>query len=343
MTLPKLGEGPPAAALLEMAAGYWVSQALYVVAKLGIADLLKEGPKSCEELARLTGADGRSLYRVMRGLASVGVFAESEGGRFALTPLAAPLQTAPPDSIRAMVIMLGEEAYRAWGDLLMSVKTGEPAFERVFQMGRFEYLAQNPEAGAVFNEAMTVFARRMHLSVVKAYDFSGFRTVVDVGGGHGGLLTLILRTHPKVRGLLFDSPSVVEGAKKRLETAGVAARCEAVAGDFFQTVPSGGGAYILSHVIHDWDDERSVAILRNCRQAMRKDGKLLLVEEVLPPGNASSFAKLLDLHMLVVTGGRERTEAEYAALFAAAGFRLTKVIPTDSGASVIEGVPAGAL
>lgn len=326
--------------LLELTSGYWVSQAIYAVAKLGIADLLKDGPKSCEELARLAGVHGRSLYRVMRGLASVGVFAEIDGGRFELTPLGVPLQSGVPDSMRAWAIMLGEEPYRAWGDLLYSVKTGAPAFERVFNMNRFQYLGQNPGAALVFNEAMIALAARMHAAVVIAYNFSGFGKIVDVGGGHGSLIIMILKANSKVRGVLFDTVVVIEGARRQIEAAGLGGRCEAVAGDFFESVPEGGDAYVLSHVIHDWDDDRSVAILRNCHRAMGKKGKLLLVEEVIPPGNGPSFGKLMDLHMLVVTGGRERTEAEYGALFASAGFRLANIIPTEAGASVIEGLRA---
>ena len=335
-----VNELSPAQILVQLTSGYWVSQAIYVVAKLGIADLLKEGSKSGEELAKATRTDAQSLSRVMRALTSVGVFIEIDGGRFGLTPLAGLLQTGVPDSMCAWAIMLGEESYRAWGELLYSVKTGEPAFDHVYKMRRFEYLGQHPEAADVFNTAMMALFGRVHSAVVKAYPFSGFTKVVDVGGGNGFLLTLILRANPHVTGVLFETPAVVQDAKKNIEAAGLAARCETVAGDFLESIREGGDAYLLAHVIQSFDDDRSITLLRNCRRAMEKDGKLLLVEPVISPGNAPSFAKLLDLHMLVVTGGRQRTEAEYRTLFGSAGLRLTNVILTESGESVIEGVRA---
>ena len=335
-----MNERSPAQNLLQLTSGYWVSQAIYVVAKLGIADLLKDGSKSCEELAKATGTHTQSLSRVMRALASVGVFIEIDAGRFGLTPLAGPLQTGVHDSMRAWAIMLGEESYRAWGELLYSVKTGEPAFDHVYEMRRFEYLGQHPEAADVFNTAMTALFGRVHAAVVKAYPFSGFTKVVDVGGGNGFLITLILKANPQVTGVLFETPAVIQDAKNHIEAAGLAARCDTVAGDFFESIPGGGDAHLLGHVIQSFDDDRSVTILRNCRRAMAKQGKLLLVEPVIAPGNVPSFAKLLDLHMLVVTGGRQRTEAEYRTLLGAAGLLLTNVLLTESEESVIEGVRA---
>jgi O-methyltransferase domain/Dimerisation domain len=331
---------PPGHALLQLTFGYWVSQAIYVVAKLGVADLLREGPKSGEELAMATGTHAPSLSRVMRALASIGVFAEVEGGRFRLTPLAEGLRTGVPDSVRALAIMLGEESYRAWSELLYSVKTGQPAFDRVYGVRRFEYFGEHPDAAEVFNEAMTALFGRVHTAVVKAYDFSGFDTIVDVGGGNGSLIILLLRANPRATGVLFETPAVVEDARRRIEAAGLAARCATVAGDIFESVPEGADAYVLAHVIQSFDDDRSVAILRTCHRAMAGRPKLLLVEPVISPGNEASFAKLLDLQMLVVTGGRQRTEAEYRALLGSAGFRPTGVIPTESGESVVEAVPA---
>ena len=335
-----VNERSPAQTLLQLTSGYWVSQAIYVVAKLGIADLLKDGAKTCADLAKVTGTDAQSLSRVMRALASVGVCTEMDGGRFGLTPLAGPLQTGVPDSMRAWAIMLGEESYRAWGELLYSVKTGEPAFDHVYHMRRFEYLGQHPDAADVFNTAMTALFGRVHAAVVKAYPFSGFTKVVDVGGGNGFLLTLILKANPHVTGVLFETPTVIQDARRYIEAAGLTARCDTVAGDFFVAIPEGGDAHLLAHVIQSFDDDRSVTILRHCRRAMAPHGKLLLVEPVISPGNAPSFAKLLDLHMLVVTGGRQRTEAEYRTLLGSAGLRLTNVIPTESGESIIEGVRA---
>jgi hypothetical protein len=333
------GAVPPPATLLQMMTGYWVSQALYVAAKLGVADLLADGPRPVEELAAATQTDARSLRRVLRALASVGVFTEASPGAVALTPLAALLRTGTPDSMRALAIMYAEEQYRAWGDILHSVQTGETAFEQQFGASYFAYLAQHPAADRVFNEAMTGWTMQLVGAVVDAYDFSPFKTVVDVGGSYGTLLAAILRSNPAARGILFDQPHVVAAAGEQLGVAGVAERCTTVGGDFFVEVPAGGDAYLLAQILHDWDDERSVAILRQCRRAMPAHGKLLVIELVLPPGEEPFFGKWLDLHMLVLLGARERTAAEYEALFQAAGFELARVVATPAGPSVVEAVP----
>jgi len=330
---------PPSATLLQMMTGYWVSQALYVAAKLGVADLLADGPRPVEELAAATQTYTSSLRRVLRALASVRVFTEARPGIFALTPLAALLRTGTPDSMRALAIMYAEEQYRAWGDILHSVQTGETAFERQFGTSYFTYLAQHPEADRVFNEAMTGWTTQLVGAVVDAYDFSPFKTVVDVGGSYGTLLATILRSHPAARGILFDQPHVVAAAGEQLAGAGVAERCTTVGGDFFVEVPAGGDAYVLAQILHDWDDERSVAILQQCRRVMPAHGKLLVIELVLPPGEEPFFGKWLDLHMLVLLGARERTATEYEALFRAAGFVLARVVPTAAGASIVEAVP----
>ena len=322
-----------------MMTGYWVSQALYVAAKLGIADLLADGPVDCEDLATATDTHAPSLQRVLRALAGVGVFTEVSPGSFALTPLAELLRTETPGSMRALAIMYAEEQYRAWGELLHSVRTGEMAFDYQFGMGYFEYLAQHPEADRVFNEAMTGWTHQLASAVVDVYDFSPFKTVVDVGGGYGALLAAILRSNPGTRGILFEQPHVVASAKEQLAPTGVADRCTLVGGDFFVAVPAGGDAYVLSQILHDWDDEHCVAILGQCRRAMADHGNLLVVELVLPPGNEPSLGKWLDLHMLVLLGGRERTAAEYDTLFRAAGFNLARVVPTPPGPSVVEAVP----
>ncbi len=331
---------PPSVALLQMVTGYWVSQTIYVAAKLRIADLLKDGPKSCDELAKATETHARSLYRLLRALASMGVFVEVADHRFGLTPLAEYLQTEVPGSMRALAIMHGEEHYLAWGSVLHSVKTSETAFDHVFGMGFFQYLTQNPEVAAIFDDAMTGYTAQVSTAVVAAYDFSQFGTIVDVGGGYGTLITAILKANPTMKGVLFDLPHVAEDAKKRIEVAGLTGRCEVVAGDFFASVPSSGDAYLLKWIIHDWDEERAVAILNNCYRAMTENSKLLLVEAVIPHGNTPFFHKFMDLTMLVIAGGRERTEAEYRALLEAAGFRLTQIIPTPSEMSVIEAVRA---
>jgi hypothetical protein len=337
--LQNLKSTTPPEELLQMITSYWVSQAIYVAAKLGIADLLKDGPKSSHELAKSTGTHARSLYRVMRALASVGVFAEIDDGRFELTSLAAYLQTDVPGSVHAIAIMFGEEwHWQPWFNVLHTLKTGNTAFEHVHGMKLFEYLTQYAEAAQTFNEAMTSTTATFNATITIDYDFSSIGKIVEVGGGHGNLIASILKAYPTMQGIIFDLPSVVMGAKHRIEAEGLVERCEIVGGDFFESVPSGGDAYILKNIIHDWDDIHAVAILKNCYQAMVENGKLLLVEAVIPPKNKPSLGKFLDLEMLVMSGGCERTEAEYRALFEVAGFQLTNIITTPSLLSVIEGV-----
>jgi hypothetical protein len=240
--------------------------------------------------------------------------------------------------MRSLARMYGSQQYRAWDDLLGTVRSGQPAFDRVFGASYFEFLANTPPADAVFNDAMTGWTTQVADTVVAAYDFGNVGTVVDVGGGHGLLLTTILRAHPEMHGVLLDLPHVIAGARPLLESAGLNGRCETVGQDFFACVPEGADAYILAQILHDWDDERCHSILVNCRQAMRPHAKILVVEQVLAPANEPSFGKWLDLHMLVLVTGRERTETEYAALFEKAGLELTRVIPTASGACIVEGV-----
>jgi O-methyltransferase domain/Dimerisation domain len=334
-------EAPPQAEMMQLIFGFMVSQALYVAAKLGVADLLKDGPKDFNELARATGSHAPSLYRVLRALSSVGVFTETDPGVFGLTPLAATLQTDAPDSMRAMSIFLGGQCnWQAWGDILHSVKTGESAFEHVFGMGFFQYVEQHAEESKVFNEAMTSNSVPFNQAVAAAYDFSPIAKLIDVGGGHGSLITTILKAYPGIQGILFDAPHVSEGARRRIEAEGVTERCTVMAGDFFESVPAGGDAYIMKHIIHDWDEARAIMILKNCRRAMHEDARLLIVEEVIPCGDEPSIGKFIDLEMLLMPGGRERTEAEYRTLFEAAGFKLTRITPTQSPLSVIEGRPA---
>jgi len=330
---------PPRSVLLQMITGFWISQAIYVAAKLGIADLLQGGPKSSDDLAQRVGASPKELYRLLRFLASVGVFAEDDNGRFTLTPLATALQTDVSGSLHAMAIMYGEEIYQAWGNVLHSVKTGETAFEHVYKSGHFSYLAEHPAAAAIFNQAMTAFTAQETSAILTAYDFASVDKVVDVGGGQGFFIAEILKANPLLQGILFELPQVIGGAKATIETAIVAERCEIIGGDFFESIPGGGDLYILKNIILNWDDEQSIALLKNCRHAMGTYGKLLVIEAVIPPRNEPSFSKLLDLHMLVVTGGHGRTEAEFQALFSAAGFRLTNIISTHSPTSLIKGVP----
>jgi hypothetical protein len=325
---------------MRLLTGYWIAQCVHVAAHLGLADLLRDGPQPVARLAEATGTHAPSLYRMLRGLASEGVFAEDAEGRFGLTPLAECLRSDRPDSQRALALMMGGEQYHCWGELLYCVRTGKSAFDKLFGRPLFTWLAAQPRAAQVFDEALVGVHGAETAAMLDAYDFSTFGTLVDIGGGNGSLLTAALQRHPRLRGLLFDRPDVVERARPRLEQAGVADRGTAVGGDFFQSVPPGGDAYLMRHIIHDWDDERSLTILKNVRQVVPAAGKLLLVEGVVPPGNGPSFTKLLDLNMLVIPGGKERTEAEYRELYAAAGFRLSRIVPTGSEVSVIEGVPA---
>jgi hypothetical protein len=330
---------PPAAQLMEMIFSPVPAQALSVAAQLGVADWLKDQAKSADELAPALGVKTRPLYRLLRALASVGVFAEDASGRFHLTPLAEALRSDAPDSVRDFAIYFGADWHRrVYGELGYSVQTGQPAFEKIYGKPFFDYLAENPGPARDFNNAMTSHSAADSAAVVNAYDFTGINKLVDVGGGHGALLAAILAKNPQMNGVLFDAPHVVVGANDILAAHGVIGRCETVGGDFFASVPAGGDAYIMMHIIHDWDDERALTILKNCHQAMTENGRLLVVEIVISEGNAPSLGKFLDLAMLVLVNSFERTAAEYSALFAQAGFKLTRIVPTASAHSVIEAV-----
>jgi hypothetical protein len=334
-------DGPsPQDQLSRLMSGFWHTQAIHVAARLGLADLLRDGPRTPADLADATGTDPRALYRLLRALASIAVFAEDEQHRFRLTPLAECLRGDVPGSMRSLAIMRGVWQYQAWGQLLYSVQTGRSAFEKIHSLPLFDYLPEHPEAGQLFDEAMTGVHGRETAAMLEAYDFSGITTLADVGGGNGSLLSAVLKQHPTMRGLLFDLPAVAGRARANLEGAGLAGRCRVEAGSFFDSVPAGADAYLLRHIIHDWDDEKSVAILQRCRQALGGAGKLLVVEGVVPPGNEPSVSKFFDLSMMVVPGGMERTEEEYRRLYESAGFRLTRIVPTRTWISVIEGVPA---
>ena len=277
----------------------------------------------------------------MRALGGLGIFRANEQHQYELTILGRCLVSGSPGALRARAILNGEEWYQAWGGLMDGVRTGKSPFESRFAKPFFEYLAGRANAAATFNEAMASSTEGAAAAVVKAYDFSRCRTIVDVGGGTGAFLSAILRATPQARGILFDQPSVAAAARQVLAHADVAGRCEVVGGDFLEAVPHGGDVYILSWIIHDWDDERSIAILANCRRAMARDSRLLLIEQVVPSGNEPSLSKLYDVHMLVLySGGRERTRDEYQDLLRAAGLRLTKILPTEVPRSVIEAVPA---
>jgi SAM-dependent methyltransferase len=325
--------------LFQMATGYWLSQAIYVAAKLGIADLLKDGPQSCFALAAATGSDGRSLFRLMRALAGVGVFSHVSGDCFALNRLATSLQADAPASLKAMVITIGEIHYQACGSLLYSVQTGSPAFDDVFGASLFDYLRQNADTAGAFHHGMTDLSSMLVYAVLTAYDFTGIASIVDIGGGEGKFLEKILELNPEMRGTVFDTASTLGKARQEPNHGAIGGRCSYVSGDFFDSVPEGADAYLLCGVIHDWDDGRAMKILGNCRRAMASNGRVLLVDMVVPENDASCFSKLLDLNMLVMTGGRERTTAEFRALLDAAGYRLTRIVPTMAPQSVIEASP----
>jgi O-methyltransferase domain/Dimerisation domain len=324
------------ATMQQLTNGYWATQIIYVAAKLGIADLLQDGPLDIRALSDATRTHAPSLYRLMRVLGSLGVFRENERGDYEATALGRCLLSESSGSVRARAILNGEDWYRGWGGLLHSVRTGETAFDQVYGMPFWQHMAGNPDVTAVFSEAMGSATESAGRAVAAAYDFSDFRVIVDVGGGTGEFLAEILKANPHARGVLFDRPHVVERAGGTLAGAGVANRCDVVGGDFFQGVRSGGDCYILSWIIHDWDDERSVALLRNCHRAMADHSRLLVLEQLIPPGNQPSLSKLYDLHMLALSGGRERREDEYRALFDAAGLRLARIIPTTGPRSVME-------
>ena len=333
-------EIPPPLQMLQLISGFWVSRCVYVAAKLGVPDLLKDGPKSAEELATESGAHAPSLFRVLRALAAVNVLTQTDR-RFGNTPLSETLLSDVPGSLRAFALTeLGEEHYPAWGELMHSVRTGGIAFDKAFGEPVWEFFARHEENAQIFNDAMSGLTAQAEQALHAAYSFEGINTIVDVGGGHGGLITSILKRNPNMQGILFDSPQVVAGAKSKIAESGIGDRCQIVGGDFFQSVPEGADAIIMKWIIHDWNDEQSVAIMKNCHRALPENGKLILVEAVIPPGDEMHFAKFIDLNMLVMTGGRERTEEEFRQLYEEAGFRLTRVVPTESPFSVIEGVRA---
>lgn len=317
--------------------GYWTAQALYVVAKLRLADFFKNSPMTAEDLALATQAHPRALYRLLRAVASVGVFFEGDQQCFSLTPLAELLGSDVPGSQRAMAIMGGEVYSHAWTELLYSVQTGQPAFEKIYGLPLFEYLDKHPEVASHFDECMMLEHRRETDAILDAYDFSGIRVLADIGGGNGSLLTAVLRQYPNIRGILFDLPGVVERATASVQDAGVEERCHLVAGNFFESVPKGADAYLLRHIIHDWNDEKATRILQTVHHAMGQEGRLLVTENVIPTGKDPSCSKLLDLAMLVALGGQERTETEYRALYETTGFRVARIVPLHAEVNIIEG------
>jgi len=331
---------PPFAVLFEMAIGRWVTSAICAAAKLGVADQLSSAPKTTTELAKQLNLHEDALYRLMRALASVGIFHEAEGRAFSQTPLSDLLRSNATPTQRDGALMFNDDWYnRCWAELPWSIQTGRPAPEKVFGMSLFEHLSKSPDEAVNFNNTMTGLSQRDGPVVASSYDFSGFEHIVDVGGGMGALLAAILKSAPKVRGTLFDMPYVIEQAKGAPILAKFTGRCEFSGGSFFGGVPAGADAYIMKHIIHDWDQERATTILSNCRKAMRPDGRLLVVDRVIGPPNQPDQAALFDLEMLVNAGGRERNEPEWRSLFAASGFKLDRIIPMPAPQSILVGIP----
>jgi ubiquinone/menaquinone biosynthesis C-methylase UbiE len=331
----KSNELPPGQ-LMKFIVGKWISKPIYVAAELGIADMLAEGPKNIGELAQASQSHAPSLYRMMRALASVGIFFETEDKRFELTPMAEYLKTG---SMRSIALLFNSNwSDKAWGYFLDSVKTGDTAFEKAHGMPVSDWLERNPRAADVLNEANAVKAANSHRAVVDVYDFSGINTLTDVGGGIGVLMAEILIANPSMKGVVADIPSVIKEARKIIQSRGLEARCRVTECDFFKKIPPGSDAYLMSNILHDWSDEQCRVILTNCYRAMRTESRLLVVEMVIPPGNEPSVAKLLDLEMLVITGGRERTEPEFKNLFESSGFKFSRFIPTKESVCIIEGI-----
>lgn len=333
---------PPQLVLYQIATGHYLSRALNVAAKLGIADLLKDGARHYSELAERTGTHAASLNRVLRLLASIGIFEEQEGGRFAQSPISESLRADVPGSSRAMVMLFtGKRIQEAWKELEYCVRTGEPEYRIRGVTNPFDDPTRDRDE---LDAGLADYTRVVAAAVAAVYDFTPFGTVVDVGGGNGALMIGILKANPQLRGIVFEHPRTAESARREIEKNGLAGRCTAVGGDFFKEVPAKGDAYILKHVIHDWDDEHAVAILKNCRAVMKPDGRLAIVEGVYPSridrSSESRAAATDDVNMMVLTGGRHRSEPEFRSLYEAAGFKLTRIIPTQARDSVIEGVPA---
>jgi SAM-dependent methyltransferase len=328
--------------LLQMLVGKWISQAIATVVEIGVPDQLAGGARRCSEIAREANASEDAVYRLLRALASVGLFSEGPDRRFKLTSLGQLLRSDHPKRVGAYARFTGHDfTWRPWGQLTYSVKTGLPAFEHVFGVPMFEYFSRNPEAAAIFDNAMTSVSASEAVAVADAYDFAGIRTLMDVAGGHGYLLATVLKRHKKMQGVLFDLPHVAAGASATFANAGIGGRVQVASGDFFKELPPGADAIMMKHVVHDWDDDSATRILRTCHRALGPRGKVLVVDPVVPPGNAPHQGKLLDLQMLVLTPrGRERTKSEFARLLRGAGFRVSRVIATKGPLSIVESVKA---
>ena len=325
--------------LLHLINGFQASQAIHVAATLGLADLLRAGPKSTADLAASTGTHPVALYRLMRALASIGVLREAKGRRFALTPIGEFLRSDVVGTHAPMAELIGRPTFwQAWDNLLHAVRTGGIAFDDLHGRSVWAYRAEHPEEERIFDRAMAAGTEGFAEAVLDVCDFGRFDRVIDVGGGDGTFLAKILAAHPRIVGTLFEQPQIVARAAASIESHGLSNRCEAVGGNFFASVPAGGDAYLLKWILHDWDDAAAIDILRSCRRAMKPLARLLVFEYIVGPPNAAPDAAFMDLNMMVMAGGRERTREEFAALFAQAGFRLTSVTPTGTPFSLIEGV-----
>lgn len=334
---------PPQAILLDYLCGMMKTQAIHHATKLGIAALVNDGPRSVSELAEATQTDAHSLMRLLRALESIGIFAEVEPDCFAQTPLSALLQPDVPGSMYHVALLHGEQwQWHVWEGADYTLQTGQPTFSRIFGAEMFQYFTQqNPQAAKVFNDSMTGFSEQVNMPIANAdYDFGSLDTLVDIGGGMGTQLMTLLKVHPTIRkGILFDRPPVIAQAQAAIAASGLSDRCELVAGNFFEGVPQGADAYFMKQIIKDWSDEQCIKLLSSCRQAMKHGGRVLVAEVVLLPGRETSIQKFIDLQLMILSPGQERTETQYRRLFEAAGFTLARIIPTTSPYSILEGIP----
>jgi DNA-binding HxlR family transcriptional regulator/2-polyprenyl-3-methyl-5-hydroxy-6-metoxy-1,4-benzoquinol methylase len=326
----------PRQELFKMISGYKTTQALYVAAKLSIADHLIHGPKTADELAKEIGTNPKTLLRLMRHLASLGIFTQDESKKFGLTPLGKLLRDDNHESMRYNAIFAGEENYKAFGDLLHTVRTGETGFNHLYGKGHFDWLAEHPEESSTFNKAMAQSLRRLG-NPLESYDYSGKHLIVDVGGGRGDLISSIMRVNPSLKGILFDLPQGIGEAQSHLRTKGVADRCQIIPGSFFNSVPEGGDVYVLSRILHDWPDDKAAAILANCRKAIKEDGILLIRDSVL--SDRDELGSMQDVTMMIMTGGEERTESDWKNLLHSTGFLLAKVHKKEGQLDFIEAKP----
>ena len=328
--------------LFEKAQKFWISKAIAVAAELEIADILEEGPKTIEEIARISGTHAPSLYRVMRVLAGEGIFKEKQNKTFTLTPLAKELLEKKSSAKYMVLNVVSPVNWKLFGEMLHCIKTGENATVKTLGADTiFEYLEKDPKENEIYNKSMASTSKSACAAIVSAYDFSKFKNIIDVGGGQGYLISTLLYKNEKLKGVIFDLPHVIKGSDKNFEKFGVSRRAKAIPGSFFDFIPEGADAYLLKNIIHTWDDDHCIQILKNVHKVMVTNGKLLLFETVIKEDNNPSFGKLLDLQMMIATkGGKERTEKEFEELFKKAGFKLTRIIPTAAPLSIIEVVKA---